>query len=298
MYLNPDGVVPDRGSWRRVGGYWLDGARAAWSATPHGSNIGGVARLRQVALEVIRPTGAHMFGILHEIYAPALARLFYQVCAHPHGRKIIRDKPDLLTILRDDAYLAGLPIGTLGHGYRSFMTTHRLDSSVFDEVSIIRPLAEALNWHEDFFYFMVRHTVVHDLLHVVAGYGPDVVGELLAIGFQSGQTQPAGVFEKVGYAGAVWVPGASLRHKLRVYRKAIERGRRADKLAAAPWEELLDRPLSEVRALLGVAPVRVDHPSGLWSATWTPPFMSPGVHWDYDVLLAAGEAGDEPSVRG
>lgn len=296
-YTNPDGVVPEQRSWRRVAKFWFRATRAAWSAPLHGPNIGRAARVRQAALDVIKPTGAHMFAGLYLLCAPAFARLFYQVRAHPHGRKIIRDKPDLLALLRDDDYLAELPVGTLGHGYRTFMATYGLDSCLFHEADVIRPLAQALNWHEDFFYFMVRHTVVHDLQHVVSGYGPDVVGEVLAIGFQSGQTQPAGALEKLGYAGAVWVPGASLRHRLRVYRKAVERGNRADKLAAAPWEDLLDKPIGEVRALLGVNSVRVDHPSGLWFATWTPAWMSPGTHWDYDALLSEGEAGDTARGR-
>jgi ubiquinone biosynthesis protein COQ4 len=291
-YANPDGVVPDRRSWRRVAGYWLAALRAALSATVRGRHGRFVDRLNQAVLGVINPTSPHMFAIMHEVYAPALARLYYQVRAHPHGHKIIRDKPDLLEFLRDDQYLASLPVGTLGHGYRSFMMTNRLDACVYHEADVIRPLAQAHNWHEDFFYFMVRHTVVHDLLHVVAGYGPDIVGEVLAIGFQSGQTQPAGIFEKLGYAGAVRLPGAALRHKLRVYRKAIERGSRADKLAAAPWEELLAKPLDDVRALLGVASVGEDHPTGLWFTSWMPPGLSPATRWDYDEILAEARAGD------
>lgn len=259
-YARPDGVVPDKRSWRVIAGRWRGFAA----------------------------TGRYM----HEIYeaqlemcTPANSRTFAQVRAHPHGREIIRRKPDLLGLLRDDAHLASFPPGTVGHCYRSFLKTNRFDAGVFDEAKVIRPIAEARNWHDDFYYFMVRYTAVHDLLHVVTGYGADMAGEVAVIGFQSGQMEPAGPFGKFGYLMAGWIPGASIPHKLRVYRQAVERGRRADKLVAAPWEGLLERPLNDVRAELGVAPFDVAHPDGAWFSTWTPPGMAPPSRWNYDEIL-------------
>ena len=105
-------------------------------------------------------------------------------------------------------------------------------------------------------------TALHDIFHVIGGYGPDMAGEVTSIGFHCGQLESAGVMEKLGYLMACAVPGAPLRHKLRVYRQAIERGRCADKMWAAPWEELLDKPIDEVRELLGIASKQKAHPGG------------------------------------
>ncbi|OBK43669.1 Coq4 family protein [Mycobacterium sp. 1081908.1] len=261
-YSRPNGVIPDRRSWRTI--------LRAW----RGFTV----------------TGKRMYEFFYlaslEISIPSTPRLFHQVRAHPHGGRIIRDKPDLLALLRDDAYLASLAPGTVGHAYRSFLTTNRLDAGVFDESAVVRPYAQARNWHEDYYYFLVRCNAMHDLQHVVTGYGPDIAGEITGIGFQCGQMEPAGALEKLGYAVAFALPGASLRHKLRVYRQAVERGRRADKLAAAPWEELLDKPLDEVRTQLGVLPKQIAHPNGGWFTRWTPPGMKPATRWDYDEILA------------
>jgi ubiquinone biosynthesis protein COQ4 len=265
-YTQPDGVVPDRRSWRTI-----------------------VGASRGLTL-----TGKRMYEAFYkaslEISIPATPRLFHQVRAHPTGRKVIRDKPDLLALLRDEDYLAALPAGTVGHAYRSFLTTNRLDAGVFDEVAVVRPYAEKRNWHEDYYYFLLRCNAMHDLQHVITGYGPDIAGEITGIGFQCGQMEPAGAMEKLGYAAAVSLPGAPLRHKLRVYRQAVERGRRADKIAAAPWEELLDKPLDEVRAQLGVATRKEAHPDGIWFTRWTPPGMKPATRWDYDEILAREHA--------
>ncbi|KUI30917.1 hypothetical protein AU196_24320 [Mycobacterium sp. IS-1742] len=276
-YTRPDGVVPTARSWRTILRYW-----EGFTFTGHGAY--------EYLLDKVKFGNSRMYETFLEMYTPSLSRMFDQSRAHPYGRQVIRDKPDLLALLSDDDYLASLPVGSLGHAYRSFLTTNRLDAGVFDEATVIRPLAESRNWHEDFYYFVVRYTVMHDLLHVVTGYGADMPGEILAIGFQAGQSEPAGPFGKIGYALAAWVPGASLRHKLRAYREAVERGRRADRLSATPWEELLDEPLEDVRSQLGIAPVRAAHPHGIWFTTWTPPRMPPPTRWDYEEILARESA--------
>lgn len=262
-YQAPDGVVPKRASLRALLSCW-----------------------RAFAL-----TGGEHFGKVYEGYlelqTPANSRIFDQVRAHPEGRKIIREKPELRSLLHDDAYLASLPTGSVGHAFRAFLTTNRFDVGVFDEASVVRPIAERRNWDEDFYYFMVRYLTLHDMFHVMGGYGPDVAGEITTIGFHCGQVEPAGPLEKFGHIMALGVPGAPPHHKIRVYRQAIERGRRADKLVAAPWEQLLGEPLDAVRARLGIAPTRVAHPNGLWFTTWTATGGAPASRWDYEAILAS-----------
>jgi ubiquinone biosynthesis protein Coq4 len=180
------------------------------------------------------------------------------------SRNIFRDRPDLLAVLGDDEHLASLPAGSLGHAYRSFLATNRLDAGVFSEADIIRPLAEKNNWDEDFYYMIRRGTAVHDLFHTISGYGPDMVGEVLNLGFHCGQIEPAGPVKHMGRLFALITPGASVRFKLRCYQQAVERGRRADCLMAAPWEELLPQPYAEVQDVLGVAPTEQAHPDGMW----------------------------------
>lgn len=80
---------------------------------------------------------------------------------------------------------------------------------------------------------------------------PAAAGEALALGFYCGQTEPAGPIRLAGLTLTFITPGASLRHKLRCYQEATARGRRADNTFVAPWEELLGKPLKEVRELLG-----------------------------------------------
>lgn len=256
-YSRPGGTVPDRTDWRTILGCWRG------FVLPH-------KHVNQ------------MYEAYLAMSAASYGRAYHQVRAHPNGRLLLADKPDILKLLGDDDYLASLPPASLGHAYRSFLRTHRLDAGVYDETTAIRPLAEKHNWSEDFYYLTRRSTALHDIFHVIGGYGPDMAGEVIVFGFHCGQIEPSGPLGKWGYVMAMCVPGASPWHKLRVYRQAVERGRRADKLLAAPWEQLLGRPLDEVRALLGVAPTSTAHPHGLWFTAWSPISDTPSERWDYD----------------
>lgn len=258
-YVRPGGTIPDKPRIRS--------ALACWR--------GYIAGNPEVVFEAHLAIGAHVWG-----------RSLHQLRAHPNGRRIFRERPDVLSVLRDDAYLAGLPAGTLGHAYRAFLTTNRLDAGIYDEGRIIRPIAEKNNWDEDYYYYIMRVTALHDVVHVLTGYGPDIAGEVNAIGFTCGQMEPSTPLRQFGYAMAAGTPGAPLPLKLRVYREAIERGRRADKIAVAPLEEMLDMPLDRVRAILGVASIAESHSQGTWYTTWTPRGAAPLSRWDYDLIIA------------
>lgn len=78
---------------------------------------------------------------------------------------------------------------------------------------------------------------------------------------------------------------ASPRRKLRYFREAVRRGQRADNLMAAPYEELLDKPIDEVRELLGVEPTSRAHPDGHLFVRWMPPGMKPPTRGEYDEML-------------
>ncbi|ODR06912.1 hypothetical protein BHQ15_12150 [Mycolicibacillus koreensis] len=228
-----------------------------------------------------------VFDLIVGLSAPILARAYYQVRAHPNGRRLLAHKPDLLAVLSDDEYLASLPAGSLGHAYRSFLTTNRLDAGVFDVDTVIRPIAERRGWDDDFFYMVRRGTALHDMFHTLGGYGPDLGGEFGNLGFHCGQMEPSAALKTLALATAGTVIPAAPWRKLSYFREAVRRGQRADLLMAAPYEELLQRPLAEVRDALGVTPTRVAHPQGHLFTAWMPPGMKPPTRWDYDAILAA-----------
>jgi ubiquinone biosynthesis protein Coq4 len=205
------------------------------------------------------------------LLGPALARGFEAIKNHPDGRRVLADKPDLLAVLGDTAYLESLPYGSLGAAYHDFLSRHRLDAGVFAEDQI-RPVAEKNGLDGDVYYMLVRGTALHDMLHTLGGYGPDMGGELGNLGFHAGNIGDAPAFRAVAMLLA-FAPmgGGGVRRRIQFFNEAVRRGRVADNLLAAYYEELLPLPLDEVRERLNIMPDRYAHPDGHIFTHWQPP---------------------------
>ena len=219
---------------------------------------------------------------------PTIDREYRRLAESAEGRTLLQDKPDLMASLGDDDYLASLPSGSLGAAYRDFLRQHRLDAGVFDAADVIQPVIERNGWDPDFGYMIARGTVLHDVFHVLGGYGPDLGGELGNLGFTHGQlggSRTTGVF---GGLLCVLIQGGSWRRKRQYWQEAVDRGRAAKLLMAAPYEELLAQPLADVRAALSIAPTDAAHPAGHFFTRWQPPFLggAPYEPWEYEKSLA------------
>jgi ubiquinone biosynthesis protein COQ4 len=111
-------------------------------------------------------------------------------------------------------------------------------------------------------WFYDRTNVMHDLWHVLTGYGTDPAGEAALLAFTCGQIPNRGLVLLVMAAAALGVWDGNLGWPRYLFR-AWRRGRRATLMTAARYEELLSRPLEEVRLRLGIQPVREAHPQGI-----------------------------------
>jgi len=208
---------------------------------------------------------AHHEEFLELIFAlagPGFQRAYDRFLDAPDGRRLLAERPDVTEVLTDTARMADCPVGTLGHAYVDFMTQNRLDASLYDDTHHDLPAIGArLGWDDDFAYVIHRGIALHDLLHVLGGYGPDVGGEFGVLAFTHGQVD--GWVTGATRATLLALPlGVSRRDRLRFWREGVARGRAATVLFAAPYEELLDRPLAEVRAQLGIRPDHEAHPLG------------------------------------
>ena len=88
----------------------------------------------------------------------------------------------------------------------------------------------------------------HDLWHVVTGYGTDVIGELALLAFTYAQTRHPGV----GLISASRTCSSYPQVNKQIRQGVPPRHDARPGCPAVAWEELLDQPLEEVRAQLGV----------------------------------------------
>ena len=187
--------------------------------------------------------------------------------AEPGTERLLRERPVLVEVLADERYLASLPEGSLGNWYLRFMRSRGFAPAGLLEARDRSNKLRVLDLAErEWFYD--RLNVMHDLWHVLTGYGTDELGEAALIAFSQAQI-PNRSFP-ILLAAAVWMGPKSWdfawpRYLWRAYR----RGRRARLLTAAAWEELLPLPVAEVRQRLGIEPAATWHAEGIRSGKLT-----------------------------
>jgi ubiquinone biosynthesis protein COQ4 len=188
-------------------------------------------------------------------------RHFRAFVAAPEGRRLLAARPQLVEVLADEAYLASLPEQSLGGWYLRFMRSRGFAPSGLLEARE-RGAGKRVLEDAEHEWFYDRINVMHDLWHVLTGYGTDELGEAALIAFSHAQI-PNRSFPLL-LAAAAWMGPKSWdlawpRYLLHAYR----RGRRAKRLTAAPFEELLPLPVPEVRERLGIEPAAVWHTDGI-----------------------------------
>jgi ubiquinone biosynthesis protein COQ4 len=195
-------------------------------------------------------------------------RTFQRLLADPRGRRLIAERPCLLSPLADRSALATLPAGSLGRAYLAYLDRTGLDPAglvslkaemedqakrMGQDLPVLDPIRE---------WFRVRGILTHDLWHVLTDYGTDRLGEAALLAFSLAQLP--GRANRLLVFGAAWRcvtergPGF-----LRYLHRAWRRGSRAVWLPALPYEALLAQPLDAIRATARIEPAAVAHPGGI-----------------------------------
>ena len=190
-----------------------------------------------------------VFEIIDALSGNAGERLFRRFARSPVGDRVLRERRDLLTTLGDTAYLQSLPPGSLGRVYAEFVAREQLSpQGLFDASMAGGRRRRDLGPDRQLFGDRLRD--MHDLWHVVTGYGRDLLGEGALLAFSFAQTSNPGV----GFIVAVAVLKAGDAGARRVLFAAWRRGRRARWLPGEDWEALLGQPLDAVRRELRLGP--------------------------------------------
>ena len=176
------------------------------------------------------------------------------------GRRLLVEKPLLVDALADRKALARLPEGSLGRAYLAFAVAREFAADGLVEIGQATGTNDGLDPERRYYY--ERFTAMHDLWHVLTGYGTDQAGEAALLAFTQAQS-PARAVRLILLAAAWMLPWGDLFACQRYLLRAWLRGRRAVSLDRAPWESLLARPLDEIRQRLAIEPAARAHPRGI-----------------------------------
>jgi ubiquinone biosynthesis protein COQ4 len=200
-----------------------------------------------------------VFRIFEALPWRGLRRAGTRYLTGERGQAIRAREPFLPAILDDHAALRRMPAGSLAHAYCDFMEKEGLTAQgLVDEFA---KFAEGKpKFHDQFQWYMNRMRDVHDLLHVLTGYGRDSLGEACVLAFTySQQPSPAHLF--IGYMAGLNIrktmpSDAPVLHAIREGQKL---GKACPRLAEQPITDLLPLPIEEVRRRLNITPARHYH---------------------------------------
>jgi ubiquinone biosynthesis protein COQ4 len=189
--------------------------------------------------------------------------LFQRFVADPEGQRLLAERPSLLAALSDSAGLRAMPEGSFGRAYAAFMDAGQLTADGLVEADLASEAVLGVEQREpNRRWFSERIRDMHDLWHVLSGYGRDEAGEAANLAFSYGQMPFRGI-ALILVAAALLAPHGNRFAWPRYLGRAWRRGRRARPLTLARYEELLARPLEEVRQMFGIEPASAAHPDGI-----------------------------------
>ena len=202
-----------------------------------------------------------VFEIIRALAGNSFEKSYQRFCASADGRWLLRERPSLLALLSDREGLRQMPDGSFGRVYLAFMESAQLDAQGLVEAeAMATPNPEPADPDREWFGDRIRD--MHDLWHVLTGYGRDEAGEAANLAFTQGQIPNPGVALILLAAIALGPKDLSLSWPRYLYR-AWRRGRRAALLTSVAYEDLLPLPLKEVRTRLQIQPASQAHPEGI-----------------------------------
>jgi len=195
-----------------------------------------------------------VFKVIEALKGDSIGRAVKRMQASASGCHLLTTKPDINQRLSDRAVLRSLPQGSVGSAYLALM--ERQGISVEGLVAASEEVPRGVGLSADERWLANRLRDIHDLQHVLTGYGPDPLGELCLLSFMTTQTWNRGISFIVFMGRRTFrkrAPGIDV-DMLVAEAAALARG--AQWLPALPLEDLLAEPLEDVRQRLGlVSPV-------------------------------------------
>ncbi len=157
--------------------------------------------------------------------------------------------------------LEACPAGSLGGQLHSLVVDDGFDLEVLDRDTLaLAELPEPLD------YLNIRILQCHDIWHLVAGYETTGLHEVAISGFQMAQF---GHHYSSMFLGLVLTkvaltePFEGMGFLLDTVLSGYTHGRETPPLLGVEWEAVWDRPVTDLRSALGVAPYDSPYPAGL-----------------------------------
>ena len=193
-----------------------------------------------------------VFHIMEALNGNSLIRDLRRFTKEEDGRQRVAERLNLPEILDDHESLRKLPDGTVGRAYLNFMEREGLTAAGLVE--------ESEKWwsghdrfEDDVEYYAQRRRDIHDLTHVLTGYGRDQLGETSVLAFSYAQHGGFGSMF-ISFIGGRDLAKNSPREAriMDSIWEAKRNGKAARDIGFEHIPSLLAEPLDAARARLGI----------------------------------------------
>ncbi|MFN5117088.1 MAG: Coq4 family protein [Cyanobacteriota bacterium] len=214
-------------------------------------------------------SASNAFLLSHRLRTSAPMRLCERILgSDPAATALIKERR--LVGPYDSTLLRGMPKGSLGHTYVTVLDTMGYDINFFPEPAFFN------NLETDADYINYRVFATHDIHHILSGFSLDNYGEVGVISISVGQFNHPGLafidlmslllnwFRSDTPESQLSTHAERLRtasYTFRMIHHGLEIASVAKLLFTVNWEDHLERNLDELRAELGIEPVK----DGPWS---------------------------------
>ena len=166
-----------------------------------------------------------------------------KLSSDPGGAAAFADKPRLRV---DLPALSRLPAGTLGRAFAEHLLANGLDPASIP----------TLPAQTDVDYLRAHFYETHDVWHAVTGFGADPAGELGLQAFYAAQTPSnlSTLLISIGLLNTAFFAREDRDRRFEAIARGWTMGKRATRLFGMRWDRLWTRPVSDVRAQLGIEP--------------------------------------------
>ena len=198
--------------------------------------------------------GVHMIDALGALLGRGDRTMVSRMKASDQGRRLLDARKCSLDVLADRAYLRSLPEGTLGRAYAHFADTNQLFPEKLAEA--VREARAATGGQvpgstPEVAFLNDRYRDLHDIWHVVTGYGTDLAGEFGIVALQSKQVGYRAM-AVTGFTSCLMTALGQRRFDmLKTWFEGRRRGRDGAYLMGEDWDTLVQLPLQEVQKRLG-----------------------------------------------
>lgn len=198
-----------------------------------------------------------VFYIVEALDGNNLGRDTRRFMNRPEGPARFEQHRDLVPLLDDHDRWKALPQGTVGRAYVDFMEREGLSAQgLVDEYDRFGKSIEDFYPNDpDIVWYGNRRRDVHDMMHILTGYGRDALGEACVLNFTHSQHGGLGIYFIAHMASLeiskVAPKGAPV---FKAIREAKKHGSLAQKIIDEDIVKLMAEPLEDARKRLNIKP--------------------------------------------